>query len=428
MKTTPRILMALAALLLVISACGGDDDGGETDTTAGGTDTTAAPTETTAATGTTAAATGTTSGGEAAAGSLLIWADELRVESLEAIAPAFTEATGVEVVVELVPFGEIRDQVTQAGPAGEGPDIFVGAHDWTGELAANGVIDADRPRRQRRGVPADRGERLPVRGLELRGALRDRGDRPLLQHRPGARGAGHLRRDRRGCEAAGPPNCVVLPGGGATPDAYHNYPFVSAYGGSIFAYDEATGNYDPSVVRLDTPEAIQGGDSWPRAVADGVVGSTDYDTAKNLFLEGSAPFWITGPWELGTPPRSDDSQLGRRRDPADRRSPRPSRSWAPRASSSRRSPRTAAGAVVPARLRRHRRGHAGALRRRPAGHSLARRWRTALSADPQVQTFAEAVADGIPMPNVPEMGCGVGPARRQHAVGSQRRGRPARRP
>ena len=40
-----------------------------------------------------------------------------------------------------MPFGEIRDQVSTAGPAGEGPDIFVGAHDWTGELVANGVID-----------------------------------------------------------------------------------------------------------------------------------------------------------------------------------------------------------------------------------------------------------------------------------------------
>ena len=28
-----------------------------------------------------------------------------------------------------------------AGPAGEGPDIIVGAHDWLGELIINGLIE-----------------------------------------------------------------------------------------------------------------------------------------------------------------------------------------------------------------------------------------------------------------------------------------------
>ncbi len=53
--------------------------------------------------------------------------------------PAFTEATGVEI--EVVGFGEIRTQAGVAGPAGEGPDLFVGAHDWTGELAVNGLVE-----------------------------------------------------------------------------------------------------------------------------------------------------------------------------------------------------------------------------------------------------------------------------------------------
>ena len=39
--------------------------------------------------------------------------------------------------------------------------------------------------------------------------------------------------------------------------------------------------------------------------ADGVMAATNYDTAKNLFLEGSQPFWVTGPWEVGTLTDSD---------------------------------------------------------------------------------------------------------------------------
>ena len=129
-----------------------------------------------------------------------------------------------------------------------------------------------------------------------------------------------------------------MPGGGAATDAYHNYPFVSAFGGSIFAYDPETGVHDPSEVRLDTPEAIQGAQYLADQVSAGVVASTDYDTAKNLFLEGSSAFWITGPWELGSAARADDGQLGRGGDPPDRRPADPDRSWVHRGSSSRPSP------------------------------------------------------------------------------------------
>ena len=44
------------------------------------------------------------------------------------------------VKVEFVDFGQ-SDQVGVAGPAGEGPDIFIGASDWIGELATNGVLE-----------------------------------------------------------------------------------------------------------------------------------------------------------------------------------------------------------------------------------------------------------------------------------------------
>ena len=35
-------------------------------------------------------------------------------------------------------------------------------------------------------------------------------------------------------------------------------------------------------------------------VADGLLAPTNYDGAKTLFLEGQQPFWVAGPWELGT--------------------------------------------------------------------------------------------------------------------------------
>ncbi|NIR41124.1 MAG: extracellular solute-binding protein, partial [Actinobacteria bacterium] len=215
------------------------------------------------------------------------------------VAPAFTEATGVDVIVEIVDFGQIRDQVQVAGPAGEGPDIFIGAHDWIGELAANGVI-----------APIDLGPKTSgFFGVALN-AFSYEGELYAVPYATESvalyyntdmvpEAPADWEAVRTACAAIDVENCVGIPGGGEGPDAYHNYPFVSAFGGYIFAYDAATG-YDPSDVGLDTPEAIEGVQFLADLVESGIVAPTNYDTAKNLFLEGNEAFWITGPWERGT--------------------------------------------------------------------------------------------------------------------------------
>jgi len=280
-----RVFATLIGFLVVAAACG--DDAAETTTTTAAT--TTAPTTTTVATTTTTAAPV----------SLLIWADENRANVLNEIVPAFTEATGVEVTVEIVDFGEIRGQVQVAGPAGEGPDIFVGAHDWTGELAANGVVE-----------PVDLGGRtdewfpVAIDSFSFGGslfavpyateAIAMYYNMDLVPTAPATfEEIGGI------CDSlAGITNCVGIPGGGDGADAYHNFPFVSALGGYIFAYDAETG-YDPTDVGLDSAEAVAGVEFLADQVAAGVIGSTNYEDAKNLFLEGTEPFWITGPWELG---------------------------------------------------------------------------------------------------------------------------------
>ncbi len=230
--------------------------------------------------------------------SLTIWADENRVESIQAIAPAFTEATGVEVVVDLVPFGDIREQVVTAGPAGEGPDIFAGAHDWTGELAANGVI-----------APIDVSSisdsflQVSLNGFNFEGdnyAVPNAVESVAMYQNLDLVSETPSTWDEMiaACEAAAVENCVVVPGGGDGGDAYHNYPFVSAFGGYIFEFDESTG-FDASVVGLDNAETVQGVQFLADQTTAGIIPSTNYDGAKNLWLEGNAAFWVTGPWELG---------------------------------------------------------------------------------------------------------------------------------
>jgi maltose-binding protein MalE len=286
-KKMPWVAL-LAVFALIVAACGGGDDAADETTT-----TTEAEVTTT-----TAAPEPTTTTEAPPPIELLIWADENRAAPIQEVAPAFTEATGVVVNVELVDFDGIRDQVGVAGPAGEGPDIFIGASDWVGELATNGVLE-----------PIDAGSwSSPFTDASLNALTFD----GTLYGVPYAVEAVALYYNTdlapeapatfddliAACEADAVEACLGVPGAGDGTDAYHNYPFISATGGYIFG--EADGVYDPTDVGLDSEGALAGAEFLSEISASGVLGKTNYDEAKNLFLEGEQPFWITGPWELGS--------------------------------------------------------------------------------------------------------------------------------
>lgn len=293
MKKRIRLIAVLAALAMVVAACGtgeAADDGEDGEPTT----TTTSPPETT----TTQAPTTTTTEGEPI--ELVIWADEGRSEVFSTVTPAFTEETGVEVTIEVVDFGEIRNQVQVAGPAGEGPDLFIGAHDWTGELAANGAVEA-----------IDLGARsgeffdVAINAFSFGGSLYAvpyATEAIALYYNADLVPTPPATFDelKTICDDLGDAisSCLGVPGGGDGADAYHNYPFVSALGGYIFAYDPATG-YDPTDVGLDSEGAIAGIEFMAQLVADGYLSSTNYGDASTLFQNQEQAFWMTGPWELG---------------------------------------------------------------------------------------------------------------------------------
>lgn len=394
MKRTSWLALP-AVFALVLAACGGGDEASPTTTAAPETTTTAAP-ETTTTTAVTEEPV-----------ELLIWADEQRTAVVEAIAPAFTEATGVTIRVQTVDFGGIRDQVGVAGPAGEGPDIFAGAHDWTGELAADGTItalDLGAKEAEFFDVALDafnfEGQLYAVPyALE---AIAMYYNTDLVPEAPTA-----FEDLAAACEEAGTPSCVGIPGGGDGADAYHNYPFVSALGGYIFAYDPATG-YDPTDVGLDSEEAIAGVDFLAGQSAAGVIEPTNYDNAKNLFLEGQAPFWITGPWERATLEGQDSVNWAVSKLPTiEGQAPAPfvgSQGFFLSAFSE--------NALVAQSFlldfiatEETQQALYDADPRGPAHMAVAE----AIGDDPVAEAFAASAADGNPMPNVPQMGSVWGP-------------------
>jgi maltose-binding protein MalE len=300
MKSRFTILVGLVlALALVAAACSDDDDTGAEDTTT----TAAEETTTTAAeTTTTTTAETTTTAAAADALELVIWADEKRAPVLLAEAQNVKDATGVTLTVQQFEFADLRTQVAQAAPVGEGPDIFIGAHDWTGGFAADGIT-----------APIDLGGResewvdVSMVAFNYNGSLYSvpyATEAIALYYNPELvpEPPTTFAEMTAICDELGDAidNCLGIPGGAdnVPAAAYNHYPWVSVLGGYIFAFDPATG-YDISDVGLDSEEAIAGVSLLQGLIEDGYIGNVTEDDAENQFKDGTSPFFLSGPWKLG---------------------------------------------------------------------------------------------------------------------------------
>ena len=272
-----RYLVILLLLSLVVTACGGDSD-----TASDSPEATEAPIETLAAPATTSPPPV----------KLVVWAEEKVATALDPLVGAYEAAAGVDIEVVVYDFGAIRTDVQTAGPAGEGPDVFLGAHDWVGELAANGVV-----------APLDLGSvasdlfEVGVTAFSYGGevygfpyateAIAMFYNADLVDSVPAT-----WEEAKTACDTAGTEFCVGTPSN----DAYHNHPFIASAGGYVFA---STGGFDASDVGLDNAGAIASAEYLDGLVKNGTVYSADYGGAMSNFQEGRALFWMTGPWARG---------------------------------------------------------------------------------------------------------------------------------
>ena len=299
------VLFLLGALFL--SACGGAEEPAAEETaeepaTTETTEEEAAPAEEEAAPVEEAAPTEEAAPVEEAAEeastpeiSITIWADDTRAPILLELAEAFQAEYGVALVVEQV--ADIRDQFVIAAPAGEGPDIILGAHDWLGQLVDSGLL-----------APRDLGDKadsfvdVALTGFTFDGQLygmpyatENLGffyNTDLVAEAPTTWAevmevGGALQADGKVTYAMG-----------LTGTTYDAFPIQTAFGGYVFGID-ANGNYDPSDVGIDSEGMIAAGDFLQQAVVDGLISdSTDWDTNHVLFESGEVPFLMAGPWAL----------------------------------------------------------------------------------------------------------------------------------
>ncbi|MEW6718546.1 MAG: maltose ABC transporter substrate-binding protein [Chloroflexota bacterium] len=231
------------------------------------------------------------------AAQLTIWADETRAPIIEALGAAFFETYGVEIVVEQYGFGDIRDNLKIAGPAGEGPDIIIGAHDWLGELVINGLL-----------APIDLGDKeelfvaSAVEAFKYEGVLYGLPyaienvaffrNPDLVPNAPTT--WDEVAQIAADLEAAGTvTQGYVLQQG----DPYHFFPIMTAFGGYVFGLDEQ--GYNPQDVGIDSPGSIAAATWLDTMVKEGhLTPDIDWDTMHVMFENGSSAMFITGPWSL----------------------------------------------------------------------------------------------------------------------------------
>lgn len=66
---------------------------------------------------------------------LLVWVPIRQVSAVRQAAISFTQATGIEVVIETIELDEMESAVSSA----VGPDLFIGQHTWLSRIAAQGL-------------------------------------------------------------------------------------------------------------------------------------------------------------------------------------------------------------------------------------------------------------------------------------------------
>ncbi|MCS7217313.1 MAG: maltose ABC transporter substrate-binding protein [Candidatus Bipolaricaulota bacterium] len=232
-------------------------------------------------------------------GKILIWADDTRAPVFREIGAQYTKITGIPVEVVEIPFGQIRDQFITAAPTGEGPDLIIGAHDWVGELAASGLLAEillpNELKAQFDAVSLEAFTYGKLYGLpyarEGVGLLYNKKLVPVLPKTFEELVA----LARKLTDPTVPQYGFVV----QNPDPYHSFPFISALGGYIFGYDKE-GKLNPCDVGLDSPGAIAGAKVLDSLFEEGLIpAGLDWDTWTSLFTEGRIAMVITGPWFVG---------------------------------------------------------------------------------------------------------------------------------
>lgn len=229
---------------------------------------------------------------------LKIWADNTRAPALQAVAPDFEAKYGVKLEISELGFGDIRDNVKRAAPAGEGPDLFIGAHDWVGELYTNGILaELDLGAKKSEFFPAAldmfsyEGKLVGMPYATENVAFFYNPD--LVTEVPATwEEVMTLAKELQDSGAAKYGFCRQQG------DPYHFYPIQTGYGGYVFGTNP-DGTWNTKDIGVGNEGSIAAAQWLVDMVAQGsIVKDMDWDTYHKAFETGECAMMITGPWAL----------------------------------------------------------------------------------------------------------------------------------
>ncbi len=235
-------------------------------------------------------------------GELVIWMDQNRNDALADVISTFEEETGTTVEIVIKDFANIDDDLTTQASSGEGPDVIVGAHDWIGKLVTNGVI-----------APVELGEiagdfeDVSIQAMTYEGSVY--GVPVSIENLALVRNTAlapeapatwdDLVSTGQAAVASGQVQFPLLVGidpNGADP--YHLYPLQASFGGPVFGMND-DGSYNPDDLQLGNEGNVQFATALGQWGQQGIVNlNISQDIAKEQFASGASPYTITGPWNL----------------------------------------------------------------------------------------------------------------------------------
>ncbi|WZY00245.1 extracellular solute-binding protein [Bacillus sp. FSL W7-1360] len=279
-KHTFLLCTSVAALSLVLSACGPDRDEATTSKE-------------------------TNKGDATKPDSLTIWVDdeESQLKAYKEITERFTDETGIDIKITPFEMLEQVDALSLDAPAGNGPDLFFLPNDRTGDVS--------------------------LQGLAKELTLTDEQQKALEDYHEGAVTALNYEGTQLGIPVASETyalyynkamiadapktledlNTVIEKHTDTAADTYgflmeatnfyYLYPLLAADGGYVFNQDD-TGLYDTDDIGLNNEGAVKGATIVYDWFNDGAIPrSINEDVMKGLFNDGKVSSIISGPWNLG---------------------------------------------------------------------------------------------------------------------------------
>ncbi|RLP91643.1 maltose ABC transporter substrate-binding protein [Micromonospora sp. CV4] len=240
---------------------------------------------------------------KAAGGKLVIWADDKRTAALKPFAEKFGQENGVTVEVQAVS-KDLQTNFVTASQQGSGPDVVVGAHDWIGNLVQNGAIDPVQLAAEQKSAFNETAIKAVTFNGQLYGVPYAQENLALIRNTELAPEAPKTIEDLvttgkqlKTAKKATETLCLQV---GQNGDAYHIYPLYTSAGGYLFGTG-ANGDYDPKDLGVGKPASIE---AFKKIGAlgekgEGVLKRSIADTNSiATFTSKKCAYLVSGPWAV----------------------------------------------------------------------------------------------------------------------------------